>query len=418
MSVSLIGTMIAWPPGSAPDQRDDSIEQDETDDFATIFAGPQPEPAMTIPGPVVALCLDGTAVVTDKASADTTMLLADPEIDQPISTSVEDRAVQVLSADDFAALLSGPGGVERSDVTQKPATLDQPVMTRSANLASNLVLARADHRTDTAQPDVLAPKPAEPGAAIAALPTLGQPLIELARIALPVSQPPKLQPATTRPASEMAGHVAEGPLPAAPHTTQHTLRAAITVQSRPEPPGAVTQLSEQTNAQPVMPDGPVDATSPDPAQTGPQTPAETSRTANTATVATVQTMRQAGHQMATAITQGAGNATEILLDPEELGRVRLSLQPGDMSMVVVIQADRPETADLMRRHIDQLAQEFRSLGYQDVSFSFGQGRDRPRPEPPQGNHHDSGPAAPHEMIAAEPASPARTTAAGHLDLRL
>ncbi len=27
--------------------------------------------------------------------------------------------------------------------------------------------------------------------------------------------------------------------------------------------------------------------------------------------------------------------------------------------------------DLMRRHIDQLAEQFREIGYDDVSFSFG-----------------------------------------------
>lgn len=37
---------------------------------------------------------------------------------------------------------------------------------------------------------------------------------------------------------------------------------------------------------------------------------------------------------------------------------------------MVILADRPETQELMRRHIDVLAQEFRSLGYERISFSF------------------------------------------------
>ena len=35
-------------------------------------------------------------------------------------------------------------------------------------------------------------------------------------------------------------------------------------------------------------------------------------------------------------------------------------------------ADRPETLDLMRRHIDILAQEFHEIGYGTAEFAFGQ----------------------------------------------
>jgi hypothetical protein len=61
---------------------------------------------------------------------------------------------------------------------------------------------------------------------------------------------------------------------------------------------------------------------------------------------------------------------EITLSPEELGRVRLSLVTSEHGIVVNVLAERPETLDLMRRHIDQLVQEFQSLGYEDIGFSF------------------------------------------------
>ena len=61
---------------------------------------------------------------------------------------------------------------------------------------------------------------------------------------------------------------------------------------------------------------------------------------------------------------------ELSLNPEELGRVRVSLSIQDGGVSVTILADRPETADLMRRHVDQLAEEFRSLGFDTVDFSF------------------------------------------------
>ncbi len=80
--------------------------------------------------------------------------------------------------------------------------------------------------------------------------------------------------------------------------------------------------------------------------------------------------RNAALQIAQAMPQGPGKTTEISLSPEELGRVRLSLTAGDGAITLVIAADRPETSDLLRRHIETLAQEFRDLGYDSLTFSF------------------------------------------------
>ncbi|MFC6582188.1 flagellar hook-length control protein FliK [Sulfitobacter aestuariivivens] len=55
----------------------------------------------------------------------------------------------------------------------------------------------------------------------------------------------------------------------------------------------------------------------------------------------------------------------------------MALQMADTGIVVTLLTERPETLDLMRRHIDQLGQEFRALGYEDVTFSFAnKGGDR------------------------------------------
>jgi len=53
-----------------------------------------------------------------------------------------------------------------------------------------------------------------------------------------------------------------------------------------------------------------------------------------------------------------------------LGRVRMVLHATDSTMNVVVAVERPETMELMRRHIDLLAQEFRAMGYADVGFEF------------------------------------------------
>ncbi len=67
---------------------------------------------------------------------------------------------------------------------------------------------------------------------------------------------------------------------------------------------------------------------------------------------------------------------ELTLNPEELGRVRLTLNSAEGAMAVSITVERPDTLDLLRRNIDILAQQLRDIGYQNLSFSFaGQGGD-------------------------------------------
>lgn len=86
---------------------------------------------------------------------------------------------------------------------------------------------------------------------------------------------------------------------------------------------------------------------------------------------TAQAGQQVAHQIASAITQSGGRATEIALNPEELGRVRLSMTAQETTITLTVLAERPETTDLLRRNIDALAQEFRALGYDNINFSFG-----------------------------------------------
>ncbi len=82
-----------------------------------------------------------------------------------------------------------------------------------------------------------------------------------------------------------------------------------------------------------------------------------------------------GHQLADSAARFPGQPVEVTLTPEELGRVRMTLTTTDGGLTLSLVADRPETLALMRRHIDQLAQDFRDLGFQNLSFSFAQGRD-------------------------------------------
>lgn len=128
-----------------------------------------------------------------------------------------------------------------------------------------------------------------------------------------------------------------------------------------------------------------------------------------------------GPQVAEALVNAPNRAVELTLAPEELGKVRMTLHAQDSTMTVAVQAERPETLDLMRRHIDSLAREFREMGYADVSFDFGQ-QSNPQPKPHE--QVTEAPRTPEPTPAglfqsAELAAPVNThDGAGGLDLRM
>jgi flagellar hook-length control protein FliK len=76
-------------------------------------------------------------------------------------------------------------------------------------------------------------------------------------------------------------------------------------------------------------------------------------------------------QLSSAFRSGAEKSAELLLNPAELGRVRISLVTAETGITVNIVADRPETLELLRRHSDQLAQEFLDIGFETTAFAFG-----------------------------------------------
>ncbi len=77
-------------------------------------------------------------------------------------------------------------------------------------------------------------------------------------------------------------------------------------------------------------------------------------------------------QMAAVISSRPGTgAVEVALNPEELGRVSIVLNGREDGLHMSITAERPETLDLMRRHISVLESEFQKLGFGGLSFEFG-----------------------------------------------
>lgn len=135
--------------------------------------------------------------------------------------------------------------------------------------------------------------------------------------------------------------------------------------------------------------------------------------------------RAVGNQLVEAVRHGPNGNTEVALNPEELGRVRLGMTAQDGALHVSVMAERPETQDMLRRHIGQLQTDFRALGYTDVTFDFGQGGEqtarRPAPEPPvtaSGDGADPGRTG-GDMAAPSSAEASRIVATtARLDLRI
>jgi len=86
----------------------------------------------------------------------------------------------------------------------------------------------------------------------------------------------------------------------------------------------------------------------------------------------VQSARSIAQQMMVSVQQGADGQSDIRLNPKELGHLRMQIAFSENAISMHITAERTETSDLMRRHIETLAAEFRELGYSSINFSFSE----------------------------------------------
>lgn len=121
-----------------------------------------------------------------------------------------------------------------------------------------------------------------------------------------------------------------------------------------------------------------------------------------------------------AVAQSGTGTVELVLTPEDLGRLRFEVtQTGDQ-MRIHLTVDRPETLDLLRRNADQLLSEFRQAGFAGATLSFaqgGQGSPGSQPQTPQPTAATAPPSPAPDHPATAP-NLASQPAAGGLDLRL
>lgn len=99
-------------------------------------------------------------------------------------------------------------------------------------------------------------------------------------------------------------------------------------------------------------------------------------------------------QITQAIVTASGDAFELSLSPEELGRVRINVHNAETGLQIVITTERPETLDLLRKNIMLLSRSLSDLGYDGSSFRFEQqNRDDQPPRQAKPIRHETDKAA-------------------------
>ncbi|WP_254684187.1 flagellar hook-length control protein FliK [Phaeobacter gallaeciensis] len=96
----------------------------------------------------------------------------------------------------------------------------------------------------------------------------------------------------------------------------------------------------------------------------------TEATVSPGTVHKPETPRLIANQMAEALAMKGERNVDVALNPKELGHVNMRVSVTETGVSVMIQTERAETGDLMRRHISELADEFKRMGFEDISFQF------------------------------------------------
>ena len=143
-----------------------------------------------------------------------------------------------------------------------------------------------------------------------------------------------------------------------------------------------------------------------------------SRVLRAADFASAEAAREIAQQIGARITPLARGQFEMTLAPAELGRLEIALREVDGVMTLSVSAERPETLDLIRRHIDLLAQELRQIAQRELSLHVGTDSSGGKRTDPNSIHHasDTAHASADESETPRTASPVKPR--DHLDLRL
>ncbi len=207
-----------------------------------------------------------------------------------------------------------------------------------------------------------------------------------------------------------------GTLPPAPPVAAAAGQVSAALAGQPKPPAVRKASENDISLAPGAPTGSEQLT-------GSAATHVTATNARPEVIATPQQAPPVTQQIAIALQGAATGDTqiELALSPEELGHVRLRLHHSENGLSVSIVAERADTLDLLRRNIDLLARDFDSIGYADVSFSFGDQAPQDRPDQPNAETQTSNPRetmASATAFASPPQPDEPRSATSGLDLLL
>ncbi|HCZ00356.1 MAG: hypothetical protein A3D16_06150 [Rhodobacterales bacterium RIFCSPHIGHO2_02_FULL_62_130] len=121
-------------------------------------------------------------------------------------------------------------------------------------------------------------------------------------------------------------------------------------------------------------------------------------------------------------TRPESGPVEVILNPQELGHLRFMIRHDGDQVKVILTVERPDTLDLIRRHVEQLLADLRQAGFADATLSFGQwqqsggGENR---QTPLLLDEQTPPSLPDSVFSPTQPWPSRSDLGGHgLNLRL
>ncbi|WP_282182181.1 flagellar hook-length control protein FliK [Aliiroseovarius marinus] len=384
-----------------------------------VSARPEPDSASLAHGTDVSLARSVVAVDAPQDVGDGASDVAEAEMSKPVVEGAADAPVSALLTPDQQApkAIEHPQAPAEKEVSSAGQARSEP---RSmAGMVHDALLARKDVMPG---PSLLNQRPAEPGVAA----TFTRVLDHRAGADIPRS-------ALERPTESVASHREKNPVPMkseSPRNVSVTTPKpvdAVQPQSIPAPqaedaapngpapslasgsdlktaqaPDMMKHAPMPVSALPLIFTVEQEAERPGSDEAGFRVVDQVSQTSADLKPAAIargaELPRMVMAQIAEIVRQQPDRPVELTLSPEELGRLRMSFQTEGSAMHVVLSFERPDTLDLMRRHIDQLAQDMRELGMSDVSFTFQQQTS----EGGNGAHSDDDTATPSQHPQFDP----------------
>lgn len=83
-----------------------------------------------------------------------------------------------------------------------------------------------------------------------------------------------------------------------------------------------------------------------------------------------------------------GGQIDVALTPDDMGRLTIKLDHTTQGPAFTLTAERAETQEIIRRHLDQLQQQFRAMGIENATFSFGDQGDGPAGQSAKSHRED------------------------------